>query len=58
MLICAVAVSVVACKEDEIDLFSGSDLLYFKWSVDGYNNNTSDKIDSLSVSFAYESAST
>ncbi len=52
MLICATVLSVIACKEDEIDLFSGSDVLYFKWSVDGFNNDSSKRLDSVYVSFA------
>lgn len=54
MLICTMALGVMACTKDEIDTFSGTDELYFKWAVDGFNDFASDKIDSISVSFAFD----
>ena len=56
---CAVALSFIACTEDEIDTFSGTDTLYFQWSIDGTNDEflaPSTRTDSTSVSFTFAAA--
>jgi hypothetical protein len=54
MLTCAVALSLMACTEDKLDLFdaTGKGIVYFQWSVEGFRNNINNKIDSTAVSFA------
>ncbi|MBJ6368385.1 DUF4843 domain-containing protein [Snuella sedimenti] len=57
MLICAIALGAIACTKDEIDTFSGTELLYFQWAVDGQilgNSVSGPKLDSTSMSFAFE----
>ncbi|MFC2109905.1 DUF4843 domain-containing protein [Bacteroidota bacterium] len=54
ILTCTVALSIMACTEDKLDLYDGAgkSILYFQWSVDGFRNDVGNKLDSISVSFA------
>jgi len=46
-----IALVFSACEKEEIAIFSGKDVVYFKWAIDG-KEFESNKIDSTSVSFA------
>lgn len=54
LLTCAIVLSVMACTENKLDVFKGTDLLYFQWSVEGFANDPNNKIDSTGVSFSFE----
>jgi len=50
---CIIAFALSACEKEEIATFSGKDVIYFQWAVDGKDFETQ-KIDSTSISFALE----
>ena len=57
ILMCSVVFTIVSCTKNEIETFSGEDVIYFKWSIEGQNPDfyqPSSRIDSTSISFAYE----
>jgi len=51
--ICAVGFTFLACEKEEISTFSGKNLIYFQWSIDG-KDYESNKIDSTSITFAFD----
>jgi len=54
LLTCTLACTFFACEQDEIDTFSGENLIYFSWALDGVDGDIEARIDSTSFSFAYE----
>jgi hypothetical protein len=50
---CIIALAFSACETKEIGTFSGKDVIYFQWAVDG-REVASQKIDSTAISFALE----
>jgi len=43
----------ISCEEEEIATFSGKDVVYFQWALDGVDNYAGAQIDSANVTFAY-----
>ncbi|MGY0426528.1 MAG: DUF4843 domain-containing protein [Polaribacter sp.] len=56
---CLIALGFLACEKENLATFSGKDLIYFRWAKEGdrgrlgVGTQRSNKIDSISVTFAY-----
>lgn len=51
IITCVISLGFLACEEENIATYSGKDVIYFQWAVEGYRTA---KIDSTSITFAFE----
>ncbi|QTE21328.1 DUF4843 domain-containing protein [Polaribacter cellanae] len=50
---CLVGLTFFACENEDIATFSGKNVIYFQWAIDG-KDFAANKIDSTSITFAYK----